>query len=227
MKVTGTAILDAPRTRVWEALNDPAVLVQTIPGCQRLEAVGADEYRITVSAGVAAINGVYDGQVLLSDHRPPDAFVLKARGAGGPGTVDATVAVRLASAEADRTQLSYDADAVVGGMLGGVGQRMLTAVAKRMADEFFTNVEQALVAPAAAFAGGPGPVTEPALATAPLQAPPSAGPPPGRPQVTPGTIFTAPQRERPAGAATAVIVAAVVGALIALAGVWVGWALAS
>lgn len=226
MKVTGTATLDAPRTRVWEALNDPAVLVQTIPGCQRLEAVSADEYRITVSAGVAAINGLYDGQVVLSDHRPPDAFVLKARGAGGPGTVDATVAVRLASDEANRTELSYDADAVVGGMLGGVGQRMLTAVAKRMATEFFTNVEQALVAPTAAFAGAPEPVTEPGRATTPLEVAPPAGSPTGR-QVAPGTVFTAPHRERAASPATAVIVAALVGALIALAGVWVGWALAS
>src|SRR5262249_19875724 len=148
----GTATLESPRDQVWEALNDPAVLVRTIPGCQRLEAVGPDEYRVTVNAGGAAIQGVYDGEVRLSDQRPPDRFVLKARGAGGPGTVDATIVVSLASDEDNRTRLTYDADAIVGGMLGGVGQRMLTAVTKRTANEFFTNVDSALRSPFAAAA---------------------------------------------------------------------------
>ena len=67
MKVSGTATLSAPPERVWEALNDPAVLVRTIPGCQRLEAVGQDSYRMTVAAGVASIKGLYQGDVSISD----------------------------------------------------------------------------------------------------------------------------------------------------------------
>jgi uncharacterized protein len=225
MKVTGSAMLNAPREQVWEALNDPAVLVRTIPGCQRLESVGPDDYRMTVSAGVASIKGVYDGEVRLSDQRSPEAFVLKARGAGGPGTVDATVRVTLAE-DGGRTEVAYDADAIVGGMVAGVGQRMLAAVARRTAGEFFANVEQALTAPAAALAGAPDRLAEPLPAPAPLGTVPAAEAPTGR-SVAPGTVFTVPQRERGPSPATAVIVAAVVGALIALAGVWVGWALAS
>jgi len=224
MKVTGTALLESPPDQVWEALNDPAVLVRTIPGCQRLEAVGVDEYRVTVSAGVAAIKGVYDGEVRLSDQRPPDGFVLKARGAGTPGTVDATVAVSLAADEENRTKLTYDADAVVGGMLGGVGQRMLTAVTKRMANEFFSSVDSALRYPTAAAVEAPG-LAGPS-ATAPLPATAGVGAGAGR-QVAPGTVFTAPPRERVPGSTTAIIVAALVGALIALVGVWLGWQLAS
>ena len=126
MKVSGTATLHADRGAVWAALNDPAVLVRTIPGCQRLETVGADSYAMTLSAGVASIKGVYQGEVRISDQDEPSSFVLTASGAGAPGTVAARVDVALAAGDDSTTTVSYDADATVGGMIGGVGQRMLS-----------------------------------------------------------------------------------------------------
>ena len=71
MKVTGSATLNAPREEVWAALNDPAVLVRTIPGCQQLEEVGPDAYRMTLTAGVASIKGTYQGDVALTDQEQP------------------------------------------------------------------------------------------------------------------------------------------------------------
>ncbi|TKK86927.1 carbon monoxide dehydrogenase subunit G [Herbidospora galbida] len=162
MKVVGSALIGAERSKVWDALQDPAVLVRTIPGCQRLEAVGSDVYTMTVSAGVASIKGIYQGQVALTDPEEPEAFVLKARGQGAPGTVDATVRVRLTD-EDGGTRIDYDADAVVGGMVGGVGQRMLTSVAKKMAGEFFTAVEKDILAVPALFPVEKAQVEEPAL----------------------------------------------------------------
>lgn len=128
------------RARVYAALQDPEVLVRTIPGCERLVETGADTYRMTVSAGVASIKGVYQGEVALSEPLEPERFVLRARGQGAPGTVDATVEVRLSEIDGG-TRVDYDADAVIGGMIGGVGQRMLASVAKRTAGEFFAAVE--------------------------------------------------------------------------------------
>ena len=78
MKVSGTATLNASRDEVWKALNDPAVLVRTIPGCQRLEEIGQDAYRMTITAGVASIKGVYTGDVSLS--RAAAARQLRAEG---------------------------------------------------------------------------------------------------------------------------------------------------
>lgn len=145
MKVSGSVRLSAPRDHVWEALNDPAVLVRTIPGCQRLEAIGADAYQMTITAGVAAIKGVFVGEVRLTDQQPPDTFVLKAAGAGAPGTVSADILVSLVEEDGGRaTAVSYDADAIVGGMIGGVGQRMLTGVSKKTAGEFFSAVDDVL-----------------------------------------------------------------------------------
>ena len=131
MKVSGTATLHASPERVYAALNDPAVLVRTIPGCEQLEAVGTDRYRMTVTAGVASIKGSYLGDVALSDGTPPSAFTLKASGSGAPGTVSADVRVRLDDPGDGTTVLHYDADAVVGGAVGGVGQRVLSGVARR------------------------------------------------------------------------------------------------
>jgi carbon monoxide dehydrogenase subunit G len=196
MKVAGQATLHAPAERVWAALNDPAVLVRTIPGCQRLAATGPDAYEMTVTAGVASIKGSYAGTVQLTDLQPPSSFVLRAAGAGGPGTVSADVTVRLAERDGI-TQLDYDADAVVGGVIGGVGQRMLTGVAKKLAGEFFGNVDAVLTGtlPAAPV---PEAATElPAVYTAPV-----------------ATTGPASPKE--------FILGAVFGALTALAGVLVG-----
>ncbi len=210
MKVSGTAVLHAPRDKVWAALNDPAVLVRTIPGCQQLEQVGPDAYRATVMAGVASIKGTYSGDVRLSDQTEPDSFVMHASGAGAPGTVSADVRVTLADADDGATRLEYDADAIVGGVIGGVGQRMLAGVAKKTAGEFFTAVDDVLtgradLAPAAAAAAGPA----------------------GAPAAAAPAVYTAPQRQRQAVPVGVVLGAVVVGALIALAGVLIGWLIAS
>jgi carbon monoxide dehydrogenase subunit G len=144
MRIAGTATLHAPVETVYQTLRDPAVLVRTIPGCERLEEVGEDAYAMTVTAGVASIRGTYAGDVRLTDHQAPNGFVLRASGSGTPGTVSADVTVQLTPGDNGTTVIAYDADAVVGGMLGGVGQRLLTTVAKRTAGEFFTAVDEVL-----------------------------------------------------------------------------------
>ncbi len=197
MKVNGTATLNAPRDAVWVALNDPAVLVRTIPGCQQLEEVGPDAYRMTLTAGVASIKGTYTGDVALTDQEQPGAFTLRATGAGAPGTVQADVRVTLADAGDGTTRLDYDADAVVGGMIGGVGQRVLTGVAKKTAGEFFQAVDDVLTGKA------PAPVAASSGVTA-----------------TPG-VFTAPA-SAPAVVGSEFLRGAVFGAVVALAGVLVG-----
>jgi len=141
MKISGTAVLNAPVDQVWAAFNDPAVLARTIPGCQELREVGPDAYKMTVTAGVASIKGTYEGNVALTEQNPPSFLVLRAAGAGAPGTVGADVKISLLDSATGGTDLTYDADAVVGGVIGGVGQRMLTGVAKKMAGQFFAAVD--------------------------------------------------------------------------------------
>ena len=203
MKVSGTSTLTADRAAVWAALNDPAVLVATIPGCRRLETIGTDTYAMTVAAGVGSIKGVYDGEVRLTDQEHPGSFRMHAQGSGAAGTIGAQVAVTLAEAPGGGTALTYDADAVVGGMIGGVGQRMLTGVSKRMADEFFGNVERVLAGGAVgqpAGAGAPSRVVEPVETT------------------QPGGVYVAPTVAQPNDFVRGLLV----GGAVALAGAVVG-----
>jgi carbon monoxide dehydrogenase subunit G len=141
MKISGAAALTASPQQVWDAFHDPEVLARCLPGCESLTELGPDQYAMTVTAGVAAIKGTYDGTVALRDPQHPTQFTMKATGAGGPGTVDADVVVRLSPSAAGGTDLTYDADAAVGGMIGGVGQRMLAGVTRKMAGQFFEAVD--------------------------------------------------------------------------------------
>jgi hypothetical protein len=162
---------------------------------------------MTVTAGVASVRGTYAGDVRLTRQDPPRGFVLEASGAGAPGTVTADVQVRLAPGEDGTTELTYDADAVVGGMVGGVGQRMLVGVAKRTAGEFFAAVDGVLtgVAPAAE--------AEPAAGQAPAPAAAAAAAP---------AVFTAPPRPAAGLPGGELAAGVVLGAAAALRGVLVG-----
>lgn len=222
MKVSGSATLHAAREHVWTALNDPAVLVRTIPGCQRLEAIDTDAYRMTITAGIASIKGVYTGEVRLTDQQPPDKFLLKAAGSGGPGTVSADVWVTLSDTSSDgdgsgTTTLTYDADAIVGGMIGGVGQRMLTGVAKKTAGEFFSAVDDVLTgkAPAPTPAGQQADGRPTDLSVTGANGSAASGP----------QVFEAPgaaQALATTGGSAGFLPGALVGAAAALAGALVG-----
>ena len=204
MKFTGENVLAAPVEQAWDALLDPAVLVRTIPGCERLEATGDNAYAMTVTAGVASIKGTYAGSCELRDLVEHESLVMKLDGAGAPGTIGATVQVRF-TPEGSSTRISYDADAVVGGMIGGVGQRMLTSVSRRMAGEFFGNVD-------AALAGGgasPSPLVE------------EGAPGPSRDRAQ-GQVFTAPAKVAAQGSRQEFLTGVAVGAGLVLAGVIVG-----
>jgi len=203
MKITGNTTLHASRDRVWAALNDPAVLVRTIPGVQELRTAGLDSYQMTLTAGVASIKGTYRGSVKLTDQNAPDSFILHAAGSGAPGTVDARVRVRLAEAGDSETWLEYDADAAIGGMIGGVGQRVLVGVAKKTAGEFFQAVDDVL---AGRTAEGP-----------------SAAAVPGIPAAVPEGVYRAPAAVRRPESEFAK--GAVFGAAAALLGAVVGWLL--
>ena len=253
MRIAGNATLRAPVETVYDALRDPRVLVRTIPGCERLEQVGEDAYQMTVTAGVASVRGTYAGDVRLTDHRAPHGFVLRASGSGAPGTVSADVTVDLTPGADGTTVLSYDADAVVGGMIGGVGQRLLTGVAKRTAGEFFAAVDEVLVgggeveaALTTGWEGAAATGTGEAGAAAPGEAgAPPTGPAPGKVGALPTgvgearaparadgggagpRVFTAPARRETAGPPGGDFAAGVVlGAAAALLGALVGGYLA-
>ncbi len=212
MKFTGDAVLHAPVDRVWSAILDPSVLVRTIPGCERLEATGENAYAMTVTAGVAAIKGTYSGSCVLSDLDEHTSLLMKLQGAGAPGTIGADVVVTFADRGDGTTTISYDADAVVGGMVGGVGQRMLSSVSRRMAGEFFGNVDAVLSGAAAAVVGADA-TTGGTAGAAPVTVSETA---------SGAAVFTAPAKTGGVGSQDDFLKGIAVGAGLVLVGVLAG-----
>jgi uncharacterized protein len=145
MKIEGMHEIPAPRQRVWDAFLDPEVLRKAIPGCDRLDAIGDDEYKATMKVGVGAVKGTFEGKVRLFDKKAPDTYRMAVEGSGGPGFVRGETAITLTDT-ATGTRVAYSADVQVGGLIAGVGQRMLGGVSKMMADQFFNRMSELLQA---------------------------------------------------------------------------------
>lgn len=143
MKIEGSADIPAPRDKVWAAFLDPEILAQALPGCEKLEAIGPNEYKATMKIGVAAIKGTFEGKVKLSDLEPPNRYRMAVEGSGGPGFVRGAAGMQLSDVDGG-TKVSYDADVQVGGLIASVGQRMLGGVTKMMLDQFFTKMTELL-----------------------------------------------------------------------------------
>ncbi len=141
MKIEGTHHLKAPPARVYQSLIDPDVLQRCIPGCERLEKTGNDEYSATISAGVGAIKGTFTGVVRLEDMRPPEHYRIVVEAKGGPGFVKGSGDFDL-EPDAEGTLIRYTGDLQVGGMIASVGQRLIQGTAKMLASRFFSKLEE-------------------------------------------------------------------------------------
>ena len=134
MKITGTYTIDAPQDQVWAALNDIEVLARIVPGCERLEQTGDNEYEGTVKIGIQAIKGTYSGRIRIEDIQPPHHYKLIASGRSANGVVDGAGTIDLAEQDG-KTILTYGGDAQIGGMLASVGQRLIEGASKQMINQ--------------------------------------------------------------------------------------------
>jgi carbon monoxide dehydrogenase subunit G len=129
MELKGTHQFNAPLDVVWDALLDPKVLAQALPGGDQLEQIGDNDYRASMQVRVGPVQGRFEGKVELWDLVPQQSYRMKVSGQGAPGFVNGEGNIRL-EASGDGTQLSYDGDVQVGGRIASVGQRLLDSSAK-------------------------------------------------------------------------------------------------
>jgi carbon monoxide dehydrogenase subunit G len=149
MELSGEVLMDAPRERVWSALNDPAVLQACIPGCEEVHDDSPTERRVRVMVKVGPVRARFNGKVSLSDVVEAERCVLAFEGSGGAaGMASGRSQVELHPVP-EGTRLTYTVKASVGGKLGQIGGRMMDASAKQLADQFFDNL-RAHLAPAVA-----------------------------------------------------------------------------
>jgi carbon monoxide dehydrogenase subunit G len=145
MKLAEEIRIEAPREKVYTALNDPKILRQSIPGCEELEKVSDTEFHATLRAKVGPVRARFRGKVTLSDLDPPNGYTLSGQGKGGAaGFARGEAAVKLRSDGKNATVLQYDVSATVGGKLAQLGGRLIDNTAKSFAGEFFENFSKAV-----------------------------------------------------------------------------------
>lgn len=141
MELSGEHTFNAPREVVWRTMLDPDVLRETLPGCQRLELVGPDEYEATMKAGIAAIRGTFNGKVRISDKVEPESYTMHIEGKGPQGQVKGEAKITLAEQGAG-TLVRYQGSGAVTGMLARVGARLIQPAAQMVAGQFFKDLEK-------------------------------------------------------------------------------------
>ena len=188
MKITGSYTIDAPRDRVWAALNDIEVLARVVPGCERLEQIGENEYEGTVKIGIQTIKGTYNGRIRLEDIHPPHHYRLVASGRSSNAVVDGVGTVDLEEQDG-KTVLNYAGDAQIGGVLASVGQRLIESAAKQLINQSL----KALVEQIKIRESGPPAEQAVSAAAAPAAMPPAESPAPTPPGAPPPPAGQPPQ----------------------------------
>jgi carbon monoxide dehydrogenase subunit G len=144
MELNGEVLIEAPRERVWSALNDVSVLQACIPGCEEVVDESPTVRRARVMVKLGPVRARFNGRVTLSEVEPPARCVMSFEGSGGAaGMASGHSQVELHEAP-EGTRLTYTVKASVGGKLGQVGGRMIDASAKQLADQFFAALRSGL-----------------------------------------------------------------------------------
>jgi carbon monoxide dehydrogenase subunit G len=147
MKISGEQTIAARPEKVWQALNDPEVLRQSIPGCKSLEQISDRDFKATVETKIGPIKAMFHGDVQLSDLDPPYGYTLSGRGsAGSMGNAKGSARVQLIP-NGSGTKLTYDVDADVTGKFAQLGSRLIQSTANLLAGQFFTRFREVVAEP--------------------------------------------------------------------------------
>jgi uncharacterized protein len=140
VKISGTYTLPLSQERAYAVMQDPEVLARAIPGCESLDKVGPDEYRMKMKMALASLSGAFEGKVRITEQTPPNSFRLVVEGTGRIGFVKGDGLLKLTPAEGGGTVVAYEGGAQVGGTIAAVGQRLIDGTAKTMIKKFFDKL---------------------------------------------------------------------------------------
>ena len=139
MKISGSYFLPLPPDQAYQKLQDPEVLAGAMPGCESLDKIGPDEYRMKMKMALASLSGNFDGKVRITEQSPPNSFKLMVEGSGKVGFMKGEGNLKF-TAKDQGTDVSYEGDVQVGGTIAAVGQRLIDGTAKMMIKRFFDKV---------------------------------------------------------------------------------------
>ena len=136
MKLSGSYQINLPKEKVWEALNDPDILKQAIPGCEEFIKNSETEFTAKATNKIGPFNASFTGDVELKDLNPPNSYKITGSGNSPVGFASGEASVKLED-ENGGTKLIYEVEANVGGKIAQVGARLIDMTAKKRADIFF------------------------------------------------------------------------------------------
>ena len=136
MKLSGSYQINLEKQKVWEALNDPEILKQSIPGCEDFKKNSATEFTATATNKIGPFNATFTGDIQLKDINAPNSYTIEGSGNSPVGFANGVAKVKLEDSEGG-TKLIYEVEANVGGKIAQVGSRLIDMTAKKMADIFF------------------------------------------------------------------------------------------
>lgn len=140
MHLDGSHSFDAPRQAVWDTLLNPQIIAQCMPGCEKFEQIGPDQYEAAMRIGIGPIKGNASGRIRLADQQPPQQYRMDVEGGGAPGHATGSGVMSLRE-DGGKTVVSYAGELQVTGKAASVGQRLLGATAKLMINQFFKCME--------------------------------------------------------------------------------------
>jgi carbon monoxide dehydrogenase subunit G len=144
MHLSGKYALSVPVSTTWDALTRKEFLKTVIPGCKELNEIEPDHFKLDIEIGIAGIKGKYAGEVRLKDKNPLKSYRMVVEGNGKPGFVKADGLIEFAEDKPGAATVTYTGEFQAGGLIAGIGQRMLEGVAKLMVNQFFKAVEARL-----------------------------------------------------------------------------------
>ena len=136
MKLSGSYQINLSKQKVWEALNDPEILKNSIPGCEEFTKKSETEFTATATNKIGPFNASFTGDIELEDLDPPNSYKISGSGNSPVGFASGEATVKLENHE-NGTKLIYEVQANVGGKIAQVGSRLIDMTAKKMADIFF------------------------------------------------------------------------------------------
>ena len=136
MKLSGSYQINLEKQKVWEALNDPNILKESIPGCEEFNKDSDTKFTATAKNKIGPFNASFTGNIELKDINPPNSYTIVGSGNSPVGFASGEADVKLEENE-NGTKLIYEVEANVGGKIAQVGSRLIDMTAKKMADTFF------------------------------------------------------------------------------------------
>ena len=144
MQLTGKHVVNALPSKIWEMLMDTDTLARIVPGISRLEKTGENKYKSIIEIKMGPVNSSFTGDLQMEDIKEPEGFTLKVQQNSKIGNANAAIKISLLPVNENNTEVSFDGDVKLSGMLAAMGQRLIGGVSNTLTKQFFSNMEKEL-----------------------------------------------------------------------------------